>query len=271
MARLLAEGSWFESVRSQSWYEREFEDVVVDRAPQLFPRWTCVQFTETVEGDDGTRKQPDLALIDEHYREWWVVEVELAHHDLRNHILPQVRAFRTGQYGDEHARALCRKAPHLDVRRVTQMMLGEPPNVIVIADSPAVSHTWRPALRELSVALGIVEPFRGSGNELILRLNGDQPDPPGEILTRCSRHQQVRRLWKVHSPAALPPELDVLEIEFAGVTAEWARVNLQDAILLQPIRGEVLEGLALVELVRRADNSLAFQPILSARSTRRNP
>jgi hypothetical protein len=270
MARLLAEGSWFEGVRSQSWYEREFEDVVVDRASQLFPRWICVKFIETVEGDDGTRKQPDLALIDEHYREWWVVEVELAHHDLRNHILPQVHAFRTGRYGEQHTQALCRRAPDLEVDRLTEMMLGEPPNVIVIADSPAVIHIWRPALREVSVALGVVEPFRGPGNELILRLNGDQPEPPGEILTRCSRHQQVRRLWKVHSPAALPPGLDVFEIEYAGVTAQWARVTLQDAVLLQPVRGEVLEGLSLAELVRREDDSLAFQPILSARTTRRN-
>ena len=50
-----------------------------------------------------------------------------------------------------------------------------------------------------------------------------------------------------------------------------ARVTLQDAVLLQPVRGEVLEGLSLAEVVvRREDNSLAFQPILSARTTRRN-
>jgi hypothetical protein len=62
----------------------------------------------------------------------------------------------------------------------------------------------------------------------------------------------------------------VFEIEYAGVTAQWARVTLQDAVLLQPVRGEVLEGLSLAELVRREDDSLAFQPILSARTTRRN-
>jgi hypothetical protein len=34
-------------------------------------------------------KKPDLALIDRDYRAWWVVEVELAHHSLHHHVLPE--------------------------------------------------------------------------------------------------------------------------------------------------------------------------------------
>ena len=111
---------------------------------------------------------------------WWKLARD---HDLRNHILPRSMRFQPGNIAVTYPSPIS-TGPELDADRLTEMMLGEPPNVIVIADSPAVAHIWRPALREISVALGVVEPFRGPGNELILRLNGDQPEPPGEILTR---------------------------------------------------------------------------------------
>jgi len=271
LPRLLTSSSTLEAVNSRSWLEGDFEELVVSLSPEIFPRWTCVPFSETVEGDDGTRKQPDLALIDLHYREWWVVEVELAHHDLRGHILPQVQAFQTGSYGDTHARALHRAQPSLDLDRLKAMMLGEPPKVIVIADSPSVVAEWQQPLRAISVRLGIAEPFRSRGLELILRLNGDQPEPPGESLTRCSRLPNIRRMWKVHSPASLPPEVEVLRIDFAGVTSPWARVNIQDGVLLKPVGGDVLEDLALVDLVQREDGSLAFEEVVTTRRRRRSP
>lgn len=245
--------------------------MVISRARDLFPRWICVPFRETVEGEDGTRKQPDLALIDQSYREWWVVEVELAHHDLLNHVLPQVGAFSTGRYDTRHANALHRAAPDLDRDRLVAMMAGEPPSVIVIVDSPSVAHMWRPRLREVSVSLGIVEPFRDPGNALILRLNGDQPEPLGEILTRCSRHLNLRRLWKVQSPATLLSGEDVLEIEYEGTTSMWKRIALHDAVFLQANRGDLLEGLALVNLIRRTDGRLTFQEVALTQSRRRRP
>lgn len=267
MARLLVGTQWYETVGSQSWYERDYEAVVIDRAEHLFKHWRCVPFSETVVGDDGTRKKPDLALVDHHYREWWVVEVELAHHDLNGHVLPQVDAFRTGTYEARHAAALHARAADLELGRLEAMMLGEPPRVIVLVDSP---HTrWRPALHERGVGLAIVEPFRDEANQLILRLNGDQPEPPAKVLSRCSRHQVMRRLWKVHSPASLPGSPDEpLVIEYEGISNPWTRVTLHDAVMLQAGRGDILADLAAVDLVRRDDGALMFTAITTLRSRR---
>lgn len=259
MPRLLVGGHWYEAVTSRSWLERDFERVVIDRANQLFPGWRCAEFRETVEGEDGTRKQPDLALVDRHCRRWWVVEVELAHHDLYGHVLPQVSAFRSGRYGDRHAAALAAAMPDLEPERLALMMRGVPPDVLVLVDSP--STTWLRPLRENGISLGIVEPFRDEGNDLILRLNGDQPELPGEVISRCSRWH-LRRLWRVHSPASLvEPGGDPMLIEYEDVVSEWHVVRLADSIMIKPARGDVLADLSAVDLLRREDGTLSFQPV----------
>lgn len=264
---MLAAGRWYEAITSRSWLERDFERVVIEHAEQLFPGWLCAEFRETIEGDDGTRKQPDLALVDRECRRWWVVEVELAHHDLYGHVLPQVDAFRTGRYEDAHAAALATALPQLSMERLTLMMRGVPPNVLVLVDSP--STLWRQPLREHGVYLGVVEPFRDEANQLILRLNGDQPELPGEVLSRCSRSPSLRRLWRLHSPAALAEAADEpLLIEYEGVVSEWHVVRLADAIMIKPGRGDVLADLTQVDLLRREDGSLSFQPISA--TTRRH-
>ena len=260
MPRLLAGGRWYEAITSRSWLERDFERVVIDHAQQLFPGWLCAEFRETVEGDDGNRKQPDLALVDPQCRQWWVVEVELAHHDLYGHVLPQVDAFRTGSYDGSHATALARALPELGFERLSLMMRGISPEVLVLVDSPATA--WRLPLRDHSVYLGVVEPFRDEANQLILRLNGDTPELPGEILSRCSRSPSLRRLWRLHSPAAIVDlGEDLLPIDYEGVVSEWHVVRLSDAIMMKPVRGDVLAELTHVDLLRREDGTLSFQPI----------
>jgi hypothetical protein len=268
MPRLLVADRWYDAINSHSWYEREYENLVVDRSGVLFPDWLCVRFTTIVEGEDGGRNKPDLALIDRHYRTWWVVEVELAHHDLYGHVLPQVETFKTGRYGADHADALLRARPELDGGRLRAMMSGEHPEVLVIVDAPV--EAWRGPLRSAGIALAIVEPFRDSSNHLILRLNGHQPQPPSALLTRCSRHPSFKRLWRVMSPAALPPD-DPLLIEWGGTVVRWTRSQLADGVLIRPDRGDVLAGVEFVELVQQADGRLAFNPISRARARRDQP
>ena len=96
MARVHFNGTWFNSVRSQNWLERDYEDLVFQNCSDLFPRWIPVPFKADVVGEDGVVKRPDLALIDPRYRKWCVVEVELAHHDIYTHVLPQIDSSAAG-------------------------------------------------------------------------------------------------------------------------------------------------------------------------------
>jgi hypothetical protein len=261
VARVLFNKVWFESVRSQSWYEADYEQIIFDYCQDLFPQWIPAPFKTDVIGEDGTIKRPDLALIDRSYREWWVVEVELAHHNLRTHVMPQVEAFRTATYERRHAEYLHARIPMLDLGRLADMMLGLPPEVLVVVDRPDTD--WLPELHASGVHLSIVEPFRDPSDHLLLRVNGHRPEPPASVLTRCSRHA-LRRLWRVHSPAALPAATGddaILEIEFDGGTTPWKRLQIADAVLLCATRGDILTGWRSVDLVRDEDGGLKFKPV----------
>ena len=258
MARILFKESWFNSVRSNSWNEADFENLVISKAGELFPGWMPVKFKADVTGYDGVTKRPDLALIDPKYRKWCVVEVELAHHNLNGHVLPQIEVFCSGSYGEAHAQHLKRQDDGLDLGRMILMMNGLLPEVLVVVDRPDTD--WKKPLKQAGALLGIVEPFRGPNDEILFRINGDQPELPGQILTRCSRH--LRRYWKVHSPATLPVSArddGYLEIEVAGLPVLWNRVMLKDSVMLAAVEhGDVLEGISLADVVSEDDGSLRF-------------
>lgn len=264
MARILIGNASFDGVPSRSWYERDYESLVVDRAASLFPDWLTVPFHETVIDDSQVGKQSDLALIDKEYRTWWVVEVELAHHSLDGHVMPQVQVFRQGHYGPRHAAALVTAAPHLDAHRLRALVSGEPPNVLVVVDSPTTA--WREPLRRADVQLAIVEPFRDAHGTTVLRLNGDQPRLPSNQLSRCTRMQGMRRLWRLHSPASVPAG-DLL-IEWEGSVSRWVRTSALGGATLRAERGDLLAGWAAVDLVRSQNGQMTFRPVQPLRRNR---
>lgn len=258
VARILFKESWFNSVRSNSWNEADFENLVISKAQDLFSGWIPVNFKADVTGNDGVTKRPDLALIDPKYRKWCVIEVELAHHDLYTHVLPQIEVFCSGSYGHEHAQYLKEQNDGLDLCRLIQMMNGLMPEVMVVVDRPDTN--WKKPLKQAGALLGIIEPFRGPNDEILFRINGDQVELPGQTLTRCSRH--LRRYWKVHSPATLPAstrEDQCLEIESLGVPILWNRINLANSVLLTTAGpGDALEGISIADIVSEDDGSLRF-------------
>jgi hypothetical protein len=258
VARILFKEIWFNSVRSNSWNETDFERLVISNSRDLFPGWTPVEFKADVVGNDGVTKRPDLALIDPYYRKWCVVEVELAHHDLHGHVLPQIEVFCNGSYDAAHAEHLKRQHDRLDLHRMIQMMNGSTPDVMVVVDRPDTN--WKKPLKQAGALLGVIEPFRGPNSEILFRINGDQPELPGKILSRCSRY--LRRYWKVHSPATLPDSTrddGFLEIQVSGVPVLWSRVNLADSVMLTAAgHGDALAGISLANIVSDGVGGLRF-------------
>jgi hypothetical protein len=265
VARIFFKERWFNSVRSNSWNESDFENLVISKAGDLFPGWIPVKFKADVVGPDGVTKRPDLALIDPQYRKWCVVEVELAHHDLHGHVLPQIEVFCSGSYGEEHAQHLKRQDDGLDLRRMTQMMHGLTPEVLVVVDRPDTN--WKKPLSQAGALLGIIEPFRGPNDEILFRINGDEVELPGQLLTRCNRY--LRRFWKVHSPATLPLSTrddGCLEIEVAGLPVLWNRVNLANSVMLTAVgHGDAMDGISLADIVSEDDGSLRFVTVAKER------
>src|SRR5262245_60661270 len=132
MARILAGDVWYEELAESALYEADYERLVIRHAPSVFPGWIAVPFKCKVVGGDNEPAKPDLALISHNYGDWWVVEVELSHHSLTGHVVPQVRRLSTAEYGEEVARALCKASRGLRLKKVGNMLKGRPPRVLVV-------------------------------------------------------------------------------------------------------------------------------------------
>lgn len=256
MAKLLIEGQWFEGLASSEYYEAEFEALIAQDAERIFPGWNLVPFKVDVESPRG-RRRPDYALIDRKYRCWWVVEVEMAHHSLESHVLPQIEVFWEGDYGSPHVEHILRNSPTLDRASLESMMLGTPPRVYVVVNMPCPE--WRQPLAQYGVEMGVVEIFRSDRNTHALRLNGYQPEPPRDSLTLCRRDPTITRYLTVESPAALPiDEGATAQIEVDGRLTEWVRMNTASRVYLCPRRGSPLGDARSVELQQREDGTLVF-------------
>ena len=257
--RLLLSEEWFEAVSSEGQYESEFESVILSRASSLFPQFIVVPFKTPVESEDG-RKIPDLALVDLSYRHWWVVEVEMAHHSLRGHVIPQVEVFARGRYGEEHANHLANSRADLDKSALQDMMRGAQPRVAVVVNRSVPE--WVEPIHRLDAILTVVEVFRSSRNQHILRVNGDYPEAAGsQIATRCRLDGTLPNLLQVDSPAALGVAAgEQIHLEYNGGLTAWSRLDISDRVWLVTRGRNPLRANHEYVIWRDSDGRLVIEP-----------
>jgi hypothetical protein len=256
VARLLVGDRWYDGIASDALLEAEYERLVLQWGADLFPGWHVVPFKADVHAEFGV-KRPDLALVDFEYRAWWVVEVELAHHSLRAHVLPQVEVLVSGRYDNDHASHLLAQQPALDENGLRDLIRGAPPEVLVVVNLPRPE--WVAPLRQRGAMLSIVEVFRSDRLDHALRVNGEQPRPPADVVSVCHRIELIQRLMQLDSPGGLGGQNgDRFQIEFEGLETIWVRVDMADRVCLAPESGNPLAGWRSVSLIRLTDDRLAF-------------
>lgn len=264
MPRLLHNGRWFESLHPAALYELSFEALIAERGLDLFPDYICVRFNKLVTSELGSGRA-DLALIERHYRRWYVVEVELASHSLAGHVQPQIQRLAAARYGDDEAIWLSERNPSIDARRLQRLLATAAPDLLVIANAP-VPH-WQQALVAAGAKLSIVELYRSQDNRLILSVDGEGPEPSGPTLSSIEIGSDwFRSMLRVLHPAALPahprPSLHILYRDHA---IEVRVREIGDATYLKPTGYDVQfpEGWRGT-LIRRSDGWLEFvdTPIL---------
>ena len=256
--RILFNSEWFDVISSEGQYETDFESIVITHAVDLFPQFHVVKFRAPVESEDG-RKIPDLALLDREYRFWWVVEVEMAHHSLASHVLPQVEVFARGKYGEEHADYMAAQSDDLDRVALQDMVKGAQPRVLVIVNRNVPD--WIAPIRNIDGLVTVVEVFRSGRNRHILRLNGDYP-PAGDshIASRCRLDSLVPNLLLVDSPAALGVVAgEQVAIEFNGGLTYWSRLDISDNVWLMPSGRNPLAAKQEYVILRDPENRLILR------------
>lgn len=258
MARLLIRGEWYDQIAPTALYEGEFETIFLQNADKVFPDHFVVPFKRLVKSEYGNAI-PDLALIDRKYRSWWVVEVELSHHSLTGHVIPQVQVFATGEYDEQHAKYLCTTTPELDHASVLAMLKGQPPQVLVVVNAPCPE--WIPVLRRFGAIVTVFEIFRSRLDRQVFRLNGEQPARPSSILTKCEFDRMIPKFLRLLSPAAFPcPDGEVARLAYEGATTDWKRVDARDKVWLVPIGPNPLRPDTTYEIVEDESGVLSIRP-----------
>lgn len=258
MVRILVNGEWFDAVSSEGQYETEFENIIVSRADILFPDYYLVPFKVTVESEHGSRR-PDLALIDRRYRHWWVVEVEMAHHSLNGHVMPQIEVFAQGYYGTEHVEYMASHSNSLDPALLADMVKGAQPRVLVIVNQNTPS--WFESIHRLGGLLTIVEIFRSENNRHILRLNGDHPMGEAvELISYCRLDLRLPRFLQIDSPAALGiTHGEQLSIGFGDGITDWERLDTADQVWLNPVTRNPLSANQDYQILKDESGRFFFQ------------
>ena len=259
MARILYNDEWFEEIASRGHYETEFENVLQQEAKYLFTDYYFIPFKITVYSkEDADARRPDFALIHKSYRSWWVVEVELAHHSLNGHVLPQVRTFARAEYGRDEADYLCRRNPTLDKDKVVEMFKGAIPRVLVVVNAPV--DGWAEELRLFDARVVVCQIFRSRLNRYVLRLNGEYPSENDEIVSTCECSQVLHRLLEIHAPTQLPPQTDgPVLLYHEGQASLWERIDTADQVFLHAVRDHDLKPGKRYEIIRQGDGTLMIR------------
>ncbi len=158
MKALIRNGQRFD----RHFYDKEdhYEAIVKREIQNILPNFWVIDFKQFVMGAEGIRRKADLALVEKNYRMWVVVEVELIHHSLDHHVMPQMRGLVTGDYNETHAKYLSDLDERLDPDRMLSVVTYKPPAVMVIVNSTQAQQRWSILHSELGVKLGYLETYR---------------------------------------------------------------------------------------------------------------
>ncbi len=256
--RLLGDTEWFEPLSSEGQYEADFEGIVTSRAGVLFPEYFALPFKKAVHSEHDSRV-PDLALIEKGYRSWWVVEIEMAHHSLYGHVLPQVQTFANGKYETEHIEYLVSRSKALDASAATDMVKGSQPGVLVIVNKDCPS--WIEPIRRHGGLLAVVEVFRSGRNQYILRVNGETPAPTvSKLVSTCRLDPLLPRLLQIDSPAALGVGVGgSVSIGLGHGLTDWQRVDASRSVWLLPLGRNPLVARQEYAIMRNDEDALYFE------------
>jgi hypothetical protein len=267
MARILVDNTWYEQMDPSALYESEFENLVLEQAPLLYPEFYAIPFKPVVFSEDDAAK-PDFVLIDKEYRNWWVVEVEMIYHSLTSHVLPQIKTLSQATYGEQEAILLSRQDARLHLEKLRDMMKGKQPQVLVVLN--ASKSEWIAPLMRYDAILSFCEVFRSITGRWLLRVDGAYPQQQASVLSSCYVDPIMRQFLVVESPASLDvrPHQRV-RIFYEGGITEWERIDSQDTIWLNSLAINPLSPKQKYDLLRRSDGEFVIQQQERKRSTRR--
>jgi hypothetical protein len=161
-----------------------------------------------------------------------VVEVELEHHSLSQHVEPQMRRLVNGTYDDLHAKAIHQAKPDLDLSRIIGLVRNVDPDFLVVV--PKESVEWRATLGNLGVKMAVVEVFADHLGRRVVASSGDVPRSwSAGHLTGLRRDGFLPRAFRLEVPTAIPLQNEIV-LTYSGALTTWRVVSAKRATYILP-------------------------------------
>ncbi len=113
-------------------YEVEFEAITIKILRRLYEKAFVFPFKPLIKHKQVGWK-PDIALVDRSLEYWYVIEVETIDHSLERHVVPQVIAFRDGDYGDDAIKIVA-SSTGLPIKEAATLVNHIPRNIAVVSN-----------------------------------------------------------------------------------------------------------------------------------------
>ena len=212
-------GEVYSRIGGKLLFENQFLQTIVQNQNALFPGYTCVQYSSLIETPLGSVR-PDLALIDlEGYRDWWIVEVELAHHSLYWHVADQIEKLSHAVLSESNIEELVTACKtEADQDRLQRLLRETEPSVLCIAD--LISQDWKDAVGRDLVRWVEAAPYRSDRGDLIIRSEDQIAVRTGQVVAHLTPVKGLPGVFSLRDGHDLP-DLDILQIEYRGATLLW--------------------------------------------------
>lgn len=234
MSKIFSGNLWYQEIDLGAQSEKDISNIFKSHVTSLFPDLEAFEF-EHVLKTSGRTTRADLCLISTTLNRWYVVEVEKSSHDYHDHILPQLRRFKSAIYDD----ALIRRFISNNAARVTntmsKLMLEKPPGFVVVVDSNR-KNDWRKPLKSEGVSLLELRLFRNHEfNRHMIHIEGELPNQPTSLISICRLKEGGNNFTQLilSSPSAIPLNKAKIPIVYNGSEGEWTIIrNIEETIIL---------------------------------------
>ncbi len=226
MSKIFSDRLWYQEIDLDSKSEKEISDIFRSHVPALFPDLEAFEFEHTLR-TSGRTTRADLCLISKSNNRWYVVEVEKSSHDYLEHILPQLRRFKTAIYDDELIKRFISNNAARVTPQMAKLMLEKPPGFLVVVDSTK-KNDWRKPLRCEGVSLLELRLFRNDAfNKHMIHIEGDLPNQPTSLVSICRMKEGGNNFTQliITSPSAIPAGITKIPLVYNGTEGEWTIIR----------------------------------------------
>ncbi len=211
---------WFDEIDPISFYEKHFEETFLSKIHEVYPDFIGMQFSLKISTVDKENSKPDLAMIRNDYKEWYIIEAEMGRHSWEGHVEKQVRVFSNGIYDKREVSAyIYSKNNHLDIKKLENMVENLAPKVMVIVNEH--KPEWEREIRKYKAYISVFQIYKGLNGLELFRISGDTPFIYRDK-SHCSFVKGLSNSMEVYTPSFINEgNNERITITFRGKKTQW--------------------------------------------------